>query len=197
MPQEEEHFSAHQSLAIIESMIQKAQNRFSENGTLYLLWGWVIFICCTFHYTLLTITQNQIWGNIWALTIVAVLYQFYFLFKKNKKKAVRTYTDDIISGVWSCFGIVMGIASFIMYKLGSWSLLYSFILLFYGIPTFLSGIIMRFKPLIIGGICCWILSIISVFVQTKEILLLLAPAVLSAWIIPGYLLKAKYNQQNG
>ena len=86
MPQEEEHFSAHQSLAIIESMIQKAQNRFSENGTLYLLWGWVIFICCTFHYTLLTITQNQIWGNIWALTIVAVLYQFYFLFKKNKKK---------------------------------------------------------------------------------------------------------------
>jgi len=35
--------SPQEALQLIESMINKAQNRFGENGTLYLLWGWVLF----------------------------------------------------------------------------------------------------------------------------------------------------------
>jgi hypothetical protein len=34
MEQNEDQLTAHSSLALIESMINKAQNRFSENGTL-------------------------------------------------------------------------------------------------------------------------------------------------------------------
>jgi hypothetical protein len=198
MPQQEENLSPQESLVLIDSMIQKAKNRFSENGTLYLLWGWVVLFCCTSHYVLLRITQDQRWGYIWSLTFLTGIYQIFYLAKVKKTITVKTYTDEIINAVWVCFGIVMGVATFIMSKLGSWSLMYCFVLLFYGIPTYLSGMIMRFKPLMIGGFCCWTLSIISVFVQTKEILLLLAPAVLSAWIIPGYLLRAKYkSEQHG
>jgi hypothetical protein len=50
---------------------------------------------------------------------------------------------------------------------------------------------MRFKPLKIGGITCWILSAISVYVQSREIILLLVPAVVIAWIIPGYSFRAR------
>ena len=41
---QEQEFSPQQSLNLIESMINKARNRFSENGHLYLLWGWVILL---------------------------------------------------------------------------------------------------------------------------------------------------------
>jgi hypothetical protein len=75
--------------------------------------------------------------------------------------------------------------------MGNFWNIYAFILLFYGIPTFLSGVIMRFKPLKIGGITCWILSAISVYVQSREIILLLVPAVVIAWIIPGYSFRAR------
>lgn len=46
----EEKFSPGQSLYVIQSMIEKAKNQFSENGHLYLLWGWVAFSCSLAHF---------------------------------------------------------------------------------------------------------------------------------------------------
>lgn len=37
-----ENFSPKDSLQLIDQMINQAKNRFSENGFLYLLWGWLI-----------------------------------------------------------------------------------------------------------------------------------------------------------
>jgi len=190
-----EQLSAHSSLLLIESMINKAQNRYSENGTLYLIWGWLILACAAIHYGLLAYTNiGANAGYIWMLTLLALLYQVYYLSVKEKKEMVKTYTDDMIGYVWMVFGICMGLASFILLKLGTWQLLYACILLFYGIPTFLTGAIMRFNPLKMGGIICWALAVASVFVPSKEIILLLIPAVIAAWIIPGYILRAKYKQ---
>ena len=63
-------------------------------------------------------------------------------------------------------------------------------------PVFLTGVIVRFKPLIIGGIACWILCIISTFIKNYDYQFLLIPvAMLVAWIIPGYELRSKYKQQ--
>lgn len=192
-------FSAHSSLALIESMINKAQNRYSENGTLYLLWGWIIFICSLGQYALLSYTSmGANTGLIWMLTLVALGYQFYYLKQKEKKETVKTYTDEMIGYVWMVFGISMGVVSFVSLKLGGWQLMYALILLLYGMPTFLTGAIMRFAPLKIGGIVCWVLSVLAVYISSKEIILLLLPAVISAWIIPGYILRAKFkNSFNG
>lgn len=192
-----EKFSAVESLALIESMINKAQNKYSENGTLYLLWGWIVFFCSILHYGLLTFTElgrSASW--VWILTLFAMAYQIYYIAKKQSKATVKNYTDEIIGYVWMVFGICMGLVSFIMLQLGTWQLLYAFILLLYGMPTFLTGAIMRFNPLKIGGLICWILAVCSVFVQSREIILLLIPAVLGAWIIPGYLLRAKFKNSS-
>jgi hypothetical protein len=61
----------------------------------------------------------------------------------------------------------------------------------------LSGIILRFKPLIVGGIGCWILSIAAMLIDNYDYQFLLIPlAMIIAWIIPGYLLRAKYKLQS-
>ena len=64
----------------------------------------------------------------------------------------------------------------------------------YGMPTFLSGITLRFRPLIYGGIACWLLSIIACFINYEFHLLVLALAVVIAWVIPGYILRARYKK---
>ncbi len=66
----------------------------------------------------------------------------------------------------------------------------------YGMPTVLSGVILKFNPLKVGGICCWVLAILSTLVMYEFQLLLIALAVVAAWIIPGYLLKAKFKKEN-
>jgi hypothetical protein len=67
-------------------------------------------------------------------------------------------------------------------------------LILYGMPTFLSGVILKFKPLMVGAVCCWTLAIISPFINVQYQLLLIAGAVIAAWIIPGYLLKRKFKK---
>jgi hypothetical protein len=65
----------------------------------------------------------------------------------------------------------------------------------YGMPTFLSGIILKFKPLKIGGICCWVLAFLAPFTPPDYQYLLMAGAVALAWIVPGHLLRKKFKQR--
>jgi hypothetical protein len=59
----------------------------------------------------------------------------------------------------------------------------------YGMGLFLSGGALQFKPLIYGGIFCWLCAIAGFEMQNIYLLLILALAVLGGYIIPGYLLK--------
>lgn len=191
-----ENFSPKESLQLIDSMINQARNRFNENGFLYLLWGWLIFFCAVGHFILLKLDLFRSPEIIWATCWLAVLFQVFYLARRNKKETVKTYSESIIGYVWVSFGICMLVISVIIGKTNSWHLINSIILMMYGIPTFLSGIVMQFRPLMIGGIICWALAMISAFVLPVYVLLLLAAAVIAAWIIPGYLLRKKYRSLN-
>ena len=198
--QTEKPFSELQSLQLIESMINKAKNQFSENGHLYLLWGWVILVCSTGQFILSEAFNISRPYQIWLLTWIAVVYQIIYLVRKKKKRKVRTYTDDIMGGVWLAFVITMVLFAF---SLGNSvhgtdvsRIFYPFLLTLYGLPTFLLGIILRFRPLIAGGICCWCLSVFASFIPVQYQVLLLGVAVIIAWIIPGYLMKKKYESVN-
>jgi len=184
------------SLQIIEEMINKAKNNFAENGFLYLLWGWVIFVCAIVHFILIKINFLVHPESVWALTWLTIIFQIFYLSKNKNKEKVKNYTDDIVGFIWMSFGICMGLTAFILAKADCCFLLYSLFMMLYGIPTFLAGAVMQFKPLKIGGICCWVLSIVSTFISFQNVLLLFALAVVIAWIIPGYLLRKKYLLEN-
>ena len=196
-----ETITQHESLALIESMINKAKNRFGENGFLYLLWGWVILFCSLGQYTLLYLVHYPRHYLVWLTTWLALGVQFIYIARKRRRKTVSTYTEEILRYVWITFVILMFLLGFILpdkssntspdYLVNSASLL-----ALYGMPTFLSGIILRFRPLIAGGITCWVLSIISGYMPHQYQLLFLAAGVIIAWIIPGYLLRARYKQEN-
>ncbi len=186
-----------ESLEVIQSMILKAKNHISENGKLYLLWGWVILFCSLGFFVLDNILHYKKPQLIWMTTWIAVIYMVIYLRKEGRNRVVRTYTDDLISYVWITFVVLMLLGSLIIGRIPAFYLYnYPFVLLFYGVPTFLSGIILKFRPLIYGGITCWILAIVCTFINFHYHSLLVSVAVISAWIIPGYILKMKFKQAN-
>ena len=187
-------FSTNDRIALIEEMINKAKSNFSDDSFLYLLWGWVIFICSVGHFILLKTGLLKYPEYIWVLTWIAVLVQIFYIFKVNKKKRIKTYTDEIIGYLWMSFGFTMFFITIILGYTSNWVALYPLLLFLYGTPTFLSGVIIKFMPLKIGGISCWILAFVAKFTPNIYILLLLALAVIAAWIIPGYLLKIKFKK---
>ena len=195
----DEDFTHIESLTVIQAMINKAKDQFSENGHLYLVWGWAILVCSIGHFVLIRFFNYQYASMIWMLTWVAIIYQTYYLWKQEKRKKVRTYTDHIIGWVWITFVILMFLFGF-LFSIALGKQYYQYMnvgfLALYGMPTFLSGITLRFKPLIYGGIACWLLSIIACFTPYQFHLLLLGLAVIIAWIVPGYILKARFKKIN-
>lgn len=196
--EKETGFSHTESLALIESMINKATNRFNEDGFLYLLWGWVVLFCSVAEFILLRIQYEKHY-LVWIVTWIAVIYQIFFLRKKRRKLIVRTYTDDIIKYVWITFLVMMGLLAWLINSIqvqDAYKMIDPLFLAIYGVPTFLSGIILRFKPLVWGGVSCWLLSVLSVIIPVEYHLLLVSAAMIVAWIVPGYLLRAKHKKSN-
>jgi len=192
----EQQFNEQNSLQLIESMINKAKNNFSESGTLYLLWGIVVFICSMVQFIAIYFYSYENIYYVWFLTWLVVIYQVFFLSKRAKKEKSKTYTADILKYVWICFGIIMFLFIFILQYQKIYYSINPAIIIIYGMPTFLSGIILKFRPLVIGGIICWLLAIGSVFVPGNFQSLFICAAVLFAWIIPGFLLRIKFKNQH-
>jgi hypothetical protein len=196
MIQDKNNFSENDSLAVITTMINRAKNHFGETGTLYLLWGWVIFICCTVQFIMIRFFENEQAYFVWYLTWLAAIYQVYYIVKRKRTEKVKTYTGDIVGMVWLTFMICLFLSLFILLKYHAYWAIHPIILVLYGMPTFISGTILKFRSLRIGGIICWLLAIAATFVDHQYQLLLLSLAVVAAWIVPGYLLRNKYKTQS-
>ena len=190
--------SGEESLAIIHAMINKAKHQFSDNGHLYLLWGWVVLLCSITQFLILKFFYTPYHSLVWLLTWLAVIYQAIYLYKRKKHQRVKTYTDEILGSVWLVFVILMFLFG-IMFAIILGKDYYLFInpgfLAIYGMPTFLSGVILKFRPLVVGGICCWLLSICAAISTSEFHLLFLAAGVIIAWIIPGYMMRSKFKKQ--
>ena len=70
----------------------------------------------------------------------------------------------------------------------------SFFLMLYAIPTFVTDAARTLKPMLWGGITCWICCVVSVYTKSEWDMLLIAFAAIMAWLIPGIILWAKYKK---
>ena len=193
---EEKSMTEKESMELITSMINKAKSRFHESGFLYLLWGWVVLICCLVEFIAAHFFDIQNAYYIWYITWLVLVYQIFFLRKKRRMRTHATYTEDINRYVWIVFGICEILLVFILLLFKKYEVINPVVIVLYGMPIFLSGVILKFKPLILGAIGCWIIASVSPFIDIEFQLLLTAGAIISGWIIPGYLLRQKFKKEN-
>ncbi|MCX8018868.1 MAG: hypothetical protein N2747_00070 [Chitinophagaceae bacterium] len=190
-----ERFSPQESLKVIQEMIEKAKNQVSENGHLYLLWGWTVFFCSVGQFILWHFFNWEKNALIWYLCFITGIYQFFYIRKERRKVVVLTYADRILSFVWISFVIVL-LLIILLFSLhgetSAWKLITPVLVALYGVPTFVSGIVLQFRPLIFGAITCWALSVGAAITKVPYQLLFPAAAMLVAWIIPGTILRKKY-----
>ena len=178
------------NLAIITEMIQTARNQFTERGTIYLLWGWLVVIASIGQYIMIQydIPYNSI---VWLLMPIGAIAQIFIM--KKEKTHVKTYIDKTVGRVWTAVGISIGLAILLTSDMDQ---LFSKLLILYAIGTYITGRTLNLKPLTIGAISCWCIAIACNFTPYENQLLLLATAMLVAYIIPGYVMNARYKSMN-
>lgn len=190
----EENFSAQESLQLIQSMIAKAKDNLGKNNFYFLLWGWVTFLAIIAQFLLKVVFKWEHHYFVWLVVIPTMIITIIYSSQKAKRLRVRTYIGESMSSLWMGIGISFFVLSFIISNSQQgWFFAYPFFILFYGLGTFVSGRILKFSPLVIGGIINWVLAILCVYVDFDYQLLIAAAAILTSYIIPGHLLGIKKN----
>jgi hypothetical protein len=182
-----EDFSPHESLQLIQSMIDKTKANLSENRFYFLLWGWIAFAAIIGQFMLKVVVHYRHHYIVWLLTFAGVFVSILHAHKQKSRQNVRTYIGDSMRYLWLGMGVTFFVLSFIISK-NTWFYSYPFFIMLYGLGTFVSGKILQFKPLVIGGVIAWVLACIATFFDFDYQMLFSAAAILISYIIPGYLL---------
>ncbi len=190
--EDEKPLSEQESLDLITRMINKAKCDYKDTGVGALLWGTVITFCSLVAF-LDSFLDIPYAGYVWYLTFAAVVPQVFISVRYNKKKKYTSYNEDAMGGIWISFGISMALFS-------TYSTVFAadvpspntIFLIAYGIPTFATGLARRFKPMIVGGIACWVFAVANMFTPTQYSMLYSAVAAQLAWFIPGLILRKRY-----
>lgn len=175
-----------QSLKVITSMIRQAKGNLQKSSFYFLLWGWTIVIANLGVYLLIQFDIPNP-HRMFLITIAAAIATVIFSFRQGKASSTPTHLDQIHQWLWMGFGITCFIFWFFGKEIG-WQI-NPVIITLCGVPTFISGLMLRFKPLMAGGISFWVFGCLIFLVDSETQFLLAACAVTFGYLLPGYLLK--------
>lgn len=189
MENEEKLMTGEESLRIITEMINKTKVNIRQSSFHLLFWGWLIFACSLSEYLLWKFTDFTHPYYIWFFVVPGTFVSFIYGFMTGRKAKVHTYADYLYVWTWIGF-LIASIALFVVHysRMESFAV---YILILAGFPTFVSGFIIKFRPLIAGGICFWIIAVLVNFSGPEISPLGMSVAVLFGYLIPGYVLKNK------
>jgi hypothetical protein len=189
MESDEKMMTGEESLRIISEMINKTKVNIQQGSFHFLFWGWLIFGCSLAEYYLMNFTGYANHYYVWFLAIPGGIVSMIYGVIKGRKTIVQTYADRLYMWVW--YGFLFSFFVLLFIHSESLGTISSYIMMLAGFATFLSGIIIKFKPLIIGGLLFWIIAVIVSFAPPAISPLGMPLAMITGYLIPGYMLKYK------
>jgi hypothetical protein len=184
----EQSLTPKESLDIIARAILRTKENIRDLSFCFLLWGWILTVASLTSFGLLTFTGSQ-YGFLPfpVLALGGVVITVVYLAKKIKRSDTESYVNYFLIRLWVVVGLCFPVSVFVSTAQGLHPA--TFALLLAGLGTLVSGLVMVFRPLTIGGTVFLLSAIASLYVSQENTLLLVAGAVLLGYLIPGYLLK--------
>ena len=196
METSEKQFTPQESLQLIQEMIKSTKRRMDKESFLVLLWGYLATAGYLLGYIWMQFDKFAYIGYSWFIlsgsgTIVSLIY----LRTKSKKDRVKTYIDDCMKFTWLGYGITIGVFLIFLIKIQLYTLINPIGLILIGLPTFITGGVIKYKPLVLGGIIFWIFGALAFIITSDLQYILCAMAIVCGYLIPGYMLKANYKNE--
>lgn len=208
----EKQLTERESLDLIATMISKAKDSYHDTGIGAIMWGALIAICSIVKLSEIHF-EYQLPFDIYLLTFLAIIPQVLITIREKKERKVKSFDDSYMDYIWLGFGISIFLLIFIINvifnvwgpvateyrQLAGHRSAFQFsefisplFLLLYGLPTFITGAACKFRPMLWGGLFCWVCCIATLFTSIKADLLLTAASAIIAWLIPGILMEREY-----
>jgi hypothetical protein len=171
-----------------------------EGSFYYLLWGWALILASLANYFLIRhLIRLERYDDImlrsllaWGVFILAaMIIQFVYQSRSSKPERVVTHLDRYITIVWVTAGLLMGLMAFLCLKLDAYPT--PFILGVTAMATAASGLMIRFRPLIMGAVVFLSAAVLASYLKGTDQLLVFAIAVALGYLIPGYIIRTSKN----
>jgi hypothetical protein len=197
MKTQNEILTPEESMQIITKSLSNFKKNFREKSDYVLLWGYVIAIGSLAHFSILKyLLVKEMYDKIelasyvvWAVfALTGFIIQFFMIARSRAERKAVSNLDRNYTILWYIAAITIFLIAFLSLKFGIYPA--PFILAVVGMATLISGLLIRFRPLIIGGMIFFLFSIITAYVTNEYQLLLNALAIITGYIIPGYILRS-------
>lgn len=190
METENQILSTEQSLEIITRMIRQAHGNVKRNSIYLILWGLTTAVANLGMFILMWMEYSRPYV-VWLITIPAWIVTIYLSYKHGKEARMSSHLDRINSFLWFSYGIVIFTIVIFGFKINYQ--LNPVILLVSAVPAFVSGTIIKFRPLAIGGILFWVFGTVCFLIDGPWQYIVGAIAVTTGHLVPGLLLRGKTN----
>jgi hypothetical protein len=184
-----------ESLQLITKTIASIKENYKKDNYYFILWGWIVSLASVSQFAMLRIlismksyeNLNLYSFLIWGILIgVGIILQYYHIFGKEPR-IITTQLGKFFKILWQCCGMAIILAVLISIKLHVFP--NPFVLTIAGLGTLISGRLISFRPLIYGGIAFFVFAVAASFFNNEYQLLIGAVAIVTGYLIPGYILK--------
>jgi hypothetical protein len=194
METQEKTLTPEESLKLISQTIANYKRNYKEEGYYFLLWGWVCALASLSHFGIIKVLLNLKYFNLigtfsfinWGLFLsVGMILAYRHRYRQTI--TVSSHLKKFTAILWQVNGIAIAISVFLSFKFKVSPI--PLILLVVGSATLITGMLIKYKPLILGGATLFLFCVITSFFPNEYQLLFNALALGLGYLIPGYMLQ--------
>ncbi|GGF28840.1 hypothetical protein GCM10011339_16320 [Echinicola rosea] len=171
-------------------MVESTKYQIYQDRFLYFLWGYLTLGCAVAHYVSGYVLSYAHPYRVWMLMALGGVAHFVYLGRRKKHSKVKSYMGRVMAGIWGGMGIAIILVLFKAFTIG-WEIAYPIFMILYGTASYATAMALKYRILMIGGIASSICGFIAFSQPFQYQLILLMVAVLTSYIIPAHLMKAK------
>jgi hypothetical protein len=178
-----------ESLALIAEAIRKTKENYRENSRFFLLWGWLIVTASLGFFVLRQYTATRFFFLPFpVLSAVGIVMSLVWYRQLKSEAPTETYLGYFFNRLWLVVGIGFIVVVFVSVSRGWSPFLYTPVVA--GIGTLVTGLAMKFRPLVWGGILFFTAAVAGIYLPNAGLPLLNGLAMIGGYLVPGYLLKS-------
>jgi len=191
---EAKNLNERESLELISQMIRSSRMKLEEgNGVPFLIWGYTTFFVSLLVFFLVNTTGDYHYHWFWFLIPVIGSIGMFISRKSNAKHALN-FIDRVIGNIWMVIGIAALLISLCAFNVRLPVL--SIMLLLMGMGTSMTGLVIKFKPVIISGFIGMASCLVPFLMKGNEQIIVFGVIYLIMMVIPGHILNYKGKRQN-
>lgn len=179
---------ANLQLELITNALNKVKQNISTQSYYYLLWGWIVVAAGLVHFGINWFNLEQYSWIPWCGGMfIGFILNIRHGIKHRRESGRQSHLDRFMMHLWLVHGVafILVVVISLLLKIQP-TILTLFVA---AIGTTVSGLLIRFKPLTMGGIFLVLGSFTAIYLTWTYVPLVNSVAVLIGYILPGYLLK--------